>query len=127
MTHDESGIRALLASYEARLNASDAEAIAALYAVDGIFMPHGHPSATGRESVLASYRAIFGAIALSITFAVDEITVHDGIATALTRSSGTVRVQATGASAPESNRELFVFSREADGWKIARYIFNKAA
>lgn len=127
MTHDERQIRDLLANYEARLNASDAVAIAGLYAAQGIFMPQGFPSATGRESVLASYRGIFGSITLSIAFAVDEIMISDGIATALTRSSGTVRVNATGATAPESNRELFVFSREADAWKIARYMFNKAA
>jgi ketosteroid isomerase-like protein len=34
---------------------------------------------------------------------------------------------ATGATAPEKNRELFVFTRGADGWKIARYMFNKVS
>jgi hypothetical protein len=28
---------------------------------------------------------------------------------------------------PESNRELFVFARKAGTWRIARYLFNKAA
>ena len=127
MTHDETQIRELLARYEACLNASDAETIARLYATDGIFMPQSFPSAHGREAVRASYRAIFGSITLSVAFDIDEIKVSEGVATALTRSNGSVRVNATGASAPESNRELFVFSREADAWKIARYMFNKAA
>lgn len=26
---------------------------------------------------------------------------------------------------PEENRELFVFERENNEWKIARYMFNK--
>jgi uncharacterized protein (TIGR02246 family) len=127
MTHDERDIRDLLANYQKLLNASDAATIAGLYAADGIFMPQGFPSAAGREAVLQSYRAIFKNITLSIEFEVDEIMVGEGIATALTRSNGSVRVNATGDAAPESNRELFVFVREAGAWRIARYMFNKAA
>ncbi len=127
MTHDERNIRELLANYEKLLNASDAAAIAGLYAANGIFMPQGFPTAAGREAVLQSYRAIFQNITLSIAFAVDEIMVREGLATALTRSNGSVRVNATGDAVLESNRELFVFSQEAGAWRIARYMFNKAA
>ena len=127
MTHDERSIRDLLANYEKLLNTSDAAPIAALYSADGIFMPQGFPTAAGRDAVLQSYRAIFQNITLSITFKVDEVMVGEGIATALTRSNGTVRVNATGDTVPESNRELFVFAREAGAWRIARYMFNKAA
>jgi len=127
MTHDERQIRELLANYEELLNASDAVTIAGLYAANGIFMPQGFATAAGRDAVLQSYRAIFESITLSIVFEVDEIMVGEGIATALTRSKGSVRVNATGGPVPESNRELFVFAREADAWRIARYMFNKAA
>ncbi len=127
MTHDERNIRELLAKYETLLNASDAGTIATLYSADGIFMPQGFPSAAGRDAVLQSYRAIFQNITLSIAFEVDEVTVGEGVATALTRSNGTVRINATGDTAPESNRELFVFAREAGAWRISRYMFNKAA
>jgi len=126
MTHAEQSIRALLAKYEQLLNASDADSIASLYARDGIFMPQGFPTATGREAVLASYRAVFGNITLSIRFEIDEVVARDGLATALTRSNGSVRVNATGATGPESNRELFVFTQEDGAWRIARYMFNKA-
>lgn len=125
MTHAEQDIRALLAAYERMLNAADADRIATLYAVDGIFMPQGFPTAAGRPAVLASYRAIFSAITLSIAFAVDEVKVSGDLATAVTRSNGSVRVNATGASTPESNRELFVFAQEEGAWRIARYMFNK--
>lgn len=127
MTNDDRDIRDLLAAYERLLNAADAPQIAALYASDGIFMPQGVPTAAGREAVLATYRAIFGNIALSITFEVDEVVVGEGLATAITRSTGSVRLKATGDSAPESNREIFVFAREGGAWRIWRYMFNKAA
>lgn len=127
MTHDEGTIRELLGTYERLLNASDAEAIAPLYTADGLFMPHGFPTAAGRAAVLEMYRAILGNITLSIAFTIDEIVVGDGMATALTRSTGSVRVKATGDAGPESNRELFVFAQEAGTWRIARYMFNKAS
>lgn len=127
MTTDEREIRDLLSRYEQLLNASDADRIAALYADDGLFMPQGFPTAAGRAAVLQSYRAIFGNITLSIRFDVDEVRVSNGMATAITRSNGTVRANATGAEAPESNRELFVFARDAGTWFISRYMFNKSA
>ncbi len=127
MTHDEKSIRSLLAEYEQLLNASDAESIVRLYSTDGIFMPQGFPTAAGREAVLASYRAIFENITLTIQFAVDEILTVDGMAAALTRSNGSVRVNATGDEAPESNREMFVFAQENGAWRISRYMFNKTA
>lgn len=52
----------------------------------------------------------------------------DGTAYALTRSAGTRTVRATGKESAESNREIFLFQRTGtDGWKIARYMFNKPA
>jgi uncharacterized protein (TIGR02246 family) len=126
MSNDENEIRTLLADYEHLLNASDAARIAALYTADGIFMPQGFPTATGRDAVLQSYRAIFDSITLSIEFEVDEVLLGEGIATAMTRSNGFVRVNTTGDEAPESNREIFVFSKEDGAWRIARYMFNKA-
>jgi len=127
MTHDEKSIRTLLATYEALLNTSDAESIVGLYATDGVFMPQGFPTAAGREAVLQSYRAIFENITLRIEFEVDEIVASDGMAIAVTRSNGSVRVNATGDEAPESNREVFAFAQEEGAWRISRYMFNKAA
>ena len=127
MTHDESSIRALLAKYEDLLNASDAESIAGLYTSDAVFMPQGFPTAAGREAVLQSYRAIFENITLKIEFEVDEIVAGRGMATAVTRSNGSIHVNATGDEVPESNREVFVFTEEEGAWRIARYMFNKAA
>lgn len=125
MIHAEQSIRDLLTRYEQLLNASDAESIARLYANDGLFMPQGFPTAAGREAVLASYRAIFTNITLSITFAIDEVVAGEGMATAITRSNGSVRINATGETAPESNREIFVFVQQDGAWRIARYMFNK--
>jgi uncharacterized protein (TIGR02246 family) len=123
----EKQLHTLLATYEASLNAGDAGRIEQLYTVDGVFMPAGFPTAAGRPAVRGAYDAVFKNIRIAIHFTVDELKVKGDFADARTHSEGTSTVLATGASGPEVNRELFVFARGADGWKIARYLFNKSS
>lgn len=118
-------IENLLGEYKKSLNTSDAKLAQSLYAKDGIFMPSGAPSAIGSENILKSYEFIFSQIQLSIEFFIDEILVEGDFAFATTSSKGTTLIHANGATVPEENRELFVFEKINDEWKIARYMFNK--
>jgi len=126
MSTSENQIRDLLAIYERSLNTSDADLAASCYTADGIFMPTTLPTVTGADMV-DGYAQIFEAIRLSVTFTIDELAVtSDDTAYALTRSNGTQTVLTTGDESAESNREIFLFQRaDAEGWKIARYMFNK--
>jgi uncharacterized protein (TIGR02246 family) len=121
----EKQIHALLATYETSLNAGDAARIEQLYTEDGVFMPAGFPTASGRAAVHGAYDGVFKNIRIAIHFTVDELKVKGDLAYARTHSAGTSTVLATGASGPETNRELFIFARGKNGWKIARYLFNK--
>jgi uncharacterized protein (TIGR02246 family) len=121
----EKQIHALLGAYETSLNGGDAARIEQLYTDDGVFMPAGFPTASGRPAVRGAYDGVFKNIRIAIHFTVDELKVKGDFAYARTHSSGTSTVVATGASGPEENRELFIFARTKDGWKIARYLFNK--
>ena len=127
ITDDRAQIAALLDRYETALNASDVDAVAELYAADGVFMPSSAPTAEGVEQVRAAYEFVFSSIQLAIRFSIDEIEVHGDLAFARTGSRGTVRILADGTSAPEENRELFVFEKRRGEWKIARYMFNKTS
>jgi uncharacterized protein (TIGR02246 family) len=127
MSHAEEQLRTLLAAYETALNAGDAGRIEQLYAEDGVFMPAGFPTASGRKAVRGAYDGVFANIKINIHFTIDELTVKGDVAFARTHSAGTATAVATGASGPETNRELFVFARGAAGWKIARYMFNKTS
>ena len=126
-TPEEAQIVALLDRFETALNASDVDAVVGLYAADGVFMPSSGPTAEGADQVRASYEFVLSTIQLTIRFSIDEIEVHGDLAFARTGSKGTVRILADGASAPEENRELFVFERHRGEWKIARYMFNKTS
>lgn len=125
-TRDNEAMLTLLGRYEAALNASDTDAVMALYAPDGVFMPAFSPSAVGADAVRQAYDAVFGAIRLAVKFDIVEIVqVAPEWGFARTNSAGTVTINATGATAAEANQELFVFQKDAEGsWKIARYSFS---
>jgi len=98
-----------------------------LYAENGIFMPAGFPTASGRSAVRGAYDG-------RVCQHPDRDPLHRRRADREGRcrirahhSAGTATVVATGASGPEQNRELFVFARGKNGWKIARYMFNKTS
>ena len=122
---ERKAIESLLKSYEKALNVSDTQAVLALYAEDGVFMPSEAPTSVGKTAVGEAYDYVFSQIKLSIDFSFDEIEIHEDLAFARTISRGTTDVLAAGITVPEENRELFILKKENGAWKIARYIFNK--
>lgn len=118
-------IEDLLMTYKSTLNTSNAEKATSLYTKDGIFMPIGSPSAIGTDQIKSAYDFVFSQIQLNIEFYIEEITIENNMAYAVTSSKGTTLIHANGETIPEENRELFVFEKENGTWKIARYMFNK--
>jgi uncharacterized protein (TIGR02246 family) len=124
MNIHETAVAQALQTYEKALNDSDVGAVLSLYAEDGVFMPQHSTSSVGIEAIRAAYVAVFGAIRLSVTFAIAEIRqVAPDWIIARTNSSGTVTLHETKQQTSEANQELFVFQRDGDSWKIARYCF----
>lgn len=122
---EKAAIEKLLFSYRDALNASDVNKVLPLYSNDGVFMPSNAPSAVGKEQVKGAYEFVFKTIQLRIEFYIDEIVVDGDFAFARTTSKGTTFIHTNGQTVPEENRELFVLQKSNDGWKIARYMFNK--
>ena len=125
MSTTQEAVTALLAKYNDALNASSTDAVMALYAEDGVFMPPYSPSAVGAGAVRKAYDAVFRAITLNVKFTIAEIVDAPAWAFARTNSAGTTLDHATGNRSTEANQELFIFSKDRDGsWKIARYSFS---
>ena len=122
---DEAAVSAVLEEYQNALNASDADAVMALYAADGVFMPQNSSSSVGVSAVRRAYDDVFRAITLSVTFQIVEVVqVAATWAFARTNSAGQTTIHATGAITAEANQELFVFAKTDGAWKIARYCFS---
>jgi len=118
-------IEKLLMTYKESLNTSDVSKAVNSYTADGVFMPSGAPTANGKEAIKGAYKFVFSQIQLNIEFFIEEIVIENDIAFAITTSKGTTLIHATGDTVPEENRELFIFEKENNKWKIARYMFNK--
>jgi uncharacterized protein (TIGR02246 family) len=124
MTANEQAVAEVLAAYGAALNASDTDAVMALYAEDGVFMPPYSASAVGAVVVRKAYDAVFKAIKLTVNFNVAEIVeMSPEWVFARTNSAGTTLNHADGANSAEA--ELFIFRKDRGGkFKIARYSFS---
>jgi uncharacterized protein (TIGR02246 family) len=122
---DKEQIEKLLMIYKESLNTSNVSKAVSCYTSDGVFMPTGAPTANGKEAIKGAYKFVFSQIQLNIEFFIEEIVIENNIAFAITTSKGTTLIHATGDTMPEENRELFVFEKENNEWKIARYMFNK--
>ena len=123
---DETAIGNVMSSYESALNASNTEAAMPLYAEDGVFMAPNNQSAVGKASVRKAYVAVFKAITLKVKFTIVELVVMSPQwAFVRTNSTGTQKINATGATSREANQELFILKKGDDGqWRIARYSFS---
>jgi len=121
-----SSVESLLKAYETALNASDAEAVMALYGADPIFMPQNAPAMVGRDAVRRAYDQVFSTIKLTVQFKIHEVEVLGDTAWGRTTSAGTTKILATGKVVSESNNELYVFKREDGSWRAHRYLFAEA-
>jgi uncharacterized protein (TIGR02246 family) len=125
LAKQRSGIEALLKSYEQALNASDVEGVVKLYTDDAVLLPPNAPTAVGIDAVRATYRGIFQAIDLDLTFDIAEVqVVSPEWAFLRSTSKGSITILANGAQVPSSNHELFVLHKTQGGWKFARYSFS---
>jgi uncharacterized protein (TIGR02246 family) len=125
MNADEKAVAGVLAEYEKALNASSTEQVMKLYVPDGVFMPQHFPSSVGADAVRKAYDGVFAAITLKVKFEIAEVReLAPEWAMARTNSKGTVNVHATGETNPEANKELFLFQKVGNSWKIARYCFS---
>lgn len=116
-------IQQVLQQYEQALNASDIDAVMALYSSDPVFMPEFAPAQIGRNAVRTCYEKIFQTIQLQVKFTIHEVESMEELAYGRTTSSGTVTVLSDHKSTDEGNNELFIFKHESGNWKIYRYLF----
>jgi len=121
----QADIESVLQNYESALNASDTNAVLAVFAPDGVFMAPNSPSTVGADAIRAAYNGIFQAITFDTELTIEEVVqVAPRWAFVRTSSNGHVTVNAIKQRVSDANHELFIFQKaEDDAWKIARYSF----
>ena len=124
--NDEATIRSVMAAYNDALNSGSTDAVARLYAQDGVFMPPYSKSAVGKEAVRKAYDAVFAELKFDVKFTIAELVVMAANwAYVRTNSAGVTGHASTRRTTAEANQELFIFRKgDAGEWRIARYSFS---
>ncbi|KAA6438789.1 DUF4440 domain-containing protein [Dyadobacter flavalbus] len=124
MEKDKLAIEKLLNNYSKALIDGNAAAIASFYCNDAEFMPDGFSTIRGAQQIHSSAQRFFQTQTLKAEFLLKNLSVERDFAFA--ESIATVTTENNqGQSITVKTRDLFVVRREAEDWKIFRYIFNK--
>ena len=124
MEKDKLAIGRILNDYTKALLDGDAASLASLYSDDGEFMPDGFPTIRGTQQIQKSAERFFQTRTLKAEFFVKDLVVERDFA--FVQSSATMITEnSQGQLIPVKTRDFFVVQRQAEDWKIFRYIFNK--
>jgi uncharacterized protein (TIGR02246 family) len=117
-------VQDLLTAYSHALNSSNAEALTALYAADGVFMPDGAPALWGPDKIRRSAEQFLAQKQINIDFEVTDVTVDGEYAFVLATSRCTVHQQSTNKGENTECRDFFVLRNEQQQWMVYRYMFS---
>jgi len=124
MEKDKLAIGRILNDYTKALLDGEAASLASLYSDDGEFMPDGFPTIRGAQQIQKSAERFFQTRTLKAEFFVKDLVVERDFA--FVQSSATMITEnSQGQLIPVKTRDFFVVQRQAEDWKIFRYIFNK--
>ena len=88
---DPAQLLAIMERYAAGLRWGTADALAALYTSDGVFIRDNLPAAAGTEAVRAAYRQVFATLKLDVAFEIKETEVVGDMAWLRATSRGRIK------------------------------------
>jgi len=122
----EAAIREQTTSWEAAYNAGDANAIAALYAVDAVLLPPAAPAARGRDAILAFFQADIAASKKAGVVMNLGKNTDVGVSGDLGWESGTYTVTVNGAVV-DAGKFMSVSIKRDGKWLYLRDTWNSDA
>ncbi len=125
---DVATIQQVVSEWTAAYNASDADALAALYADDAVYMAEGEPARIGKSAIRDSFVQGFELGTYTSEDAIDELIVSQDWAIA--RGNWAEELVPQGGSDPvqEVGKSMWLIQRQPDGsWKIKWQIWNRDA
>ena len=125
-SNEKAAVETLVRTYFDALNASDVNKVASLFTADGVLLATGAPTASGNDQVKGTFQYVFDNFKYNLQVTIGDVTVAGKYAFVSSTSKGTYVVKASGQTAPDEYRELFVIEKVKGDWKIARYMYNRS-
>jgi len=121
---DETAIRTLISKTEDMNNSGDANGWASLFAPDAVYMPPGLKAITSHQELVQIAETAFRSNSITISIEPQEIVILGDWAFVRSRVTGTVAPRSGGDSSIIDMKQLVIYRRTDDGWRIARLANN---
>ncbi len=123
---DRVAIEALVAAWDANINAADVDALVASFTDDALRMAPNGPTLVGKEAIRAALQAEFDVNTIETVGVAEEIRVVEDWAFVRGTYSDTVTPKAGGDPTQVEGQFVSIVHRQADGaWKWHRDIWNE--
>jgi uncharacterized protein (TIGR02246 family) len=126
-THAEdlAAIRQLAEEWHAGWQASDVEALLALYAEDPVLMPENQPAVIGSDAIWSLYHSVFDECTVKGSGEIIEIEIAGNWDFFWLNYTISASPKSGGELIEDEGKSIFIVKRGVDGsWKIARLIAN---
>lgn len=117
-------IRELDARWVAAVAAKDVDALARIYAVDGMFLAPNAPLVEGRKGIAEVWAGLLGLPGISLTFEPMRIEVSESADLASDVGSYALAVDGEGGRVRDQGKYVVVWKKVNGAWKVLVDIFN---
>ncbi len=126
-TNEEAAIRAQNVKWLEAIAKHDADAVAAMYAQDGEFLPPNSAKVTGRERIKAAWQAMFQIPGVSLTFATDKFVFGSSNDLAVDIGSYEFKSSSGASSASDKGKSVVTWVKHDGDWQVLTDMFSSDA
>ena len=121
---DEERIRSLTEAFDEAFNREDADALAELYAIDGVRMDARAPPSVGREAIRTAFAGAFEGDDVHASNRISELSIAGDVAV-IQGSTVSTRATDNGDTVERYAKWITILRRQADeSWKVVENIWN---
>lgn len=124
---DEAAIHETNAKWLELINTKNPEAIAALYAEDGMFLAPNAPKVAGRDAIKTSWTGMFQIPGVELVFATEKLIFSQGGDMAVDVGNYTFKAGPEGAQSTDKGKSVVVWVKRDNKWLILSDMFSSDA
>ena len=125
--NEEAAIRAQNAKWLDAIAKKDVDAVAAMYAQDGEFMPPNASKVTGRDAIKAAWQQMFQIPGVGLTFTTDKLVLGQSADLAVDIGSYDFKSESGGSSTNDKGKSVVTWVKRDGTWLVLTDMFSSDA
>jgi uncharacterized protein (TIGR02246 family) len=126
-TTEEQAIRAQNAKWLDAIAKHDADAVAAMYATDGEFLPPNATKVTGRDAIKAAWQSMFQIPGVGLTFTTDKFVFGQSADLAVDIGSYDFKSESGASSVTDKGKSVVTWVKRDGTWQVLTDMFSSDA